>query len=164
MEGRMAALERQMEKMEERVARQMEKMEERVARLEGMMRVGQSGMEWRGERDGGGGGVTERLRGELGERMEVLRREVGELRGKVEECDRRGEETRPRGVVGRTDEGGGGGGVETRRRESVGRGRGEGVRRRCVVLTDSNGRAVTSDTIMTHIRGKAKEEWEVQAG
>ena len=104
--------------------KQMEKVEERVARLEGMMRVGQSGMEWRGEGDGGGGGVTERLRGELGERMEVLRREVGELRGKVEECDRRGEETRPRGVVGRTDEGGGGGGVETRRRESVGRGRG----------------------------------------
>ena len=51
--------------------------------------------------------------------------------------------------------------METRRRESAGRGRGERVRRRCVVLTDSNGRGVTSDTIMSHVRGEAKE-WEVQ--
>ena len=30
-----------------------------------------------------------------------------------------------------------------------------------MVLTDSNGRGVTSDTIMSHVRGEAKE-WEVQ--
>ena len=33
------------------------------------------------------------------------------------------------------------------------------MRRRCVVLTDSNGRGVTFNTIITHVRGK---EWEVQ--
>ena len=183
MEGRMVALEKLMEKVEERVVRlegmmlhsTMERVQEReawkkeVARLEeklttvGEERVRQAGADRRGERDDGVGEETEKLQKELREQMEVMRREMGELRGMGEGRDQR-DETRPKEGTrrGRVEEGGGERGVETRRRESAGRGREERVRRRCVVLTDSNGRGVTSDTIMTHVRGEAKEKWEVQ--
>ena len=38
---------------------------------------------------------------------------------------------------------------------------GERGKRRCVVLTDSNGRGVTSDTIKIHISVE-EERWEIQ--
>ena len=146
------------EKMKAEILDLRDKLEEKVwakSRLEEKVKDLTEKLKEVEKNSGGGGGVTQAVKSDIDRKMEERKKEIKEVEERLNARVKKVEEK-----SGKRQDGGGGGGAAA----AGGGGEGGEVvqpkvrKKRCIVLTDSNGSQVTHHSIMNHVPREMRGE------